>query len=89
MNTRKFCAMLASIAALASSACTATSDGLELELVNHEEPAAVICISQGNDVDARGERMPCRCMLEKAPSGMSGGSEDGCPITHGMANPAR
>jgi|SRR5690349_2781230 len=83
MNIRKLRGACVAIAALASTACAVTSEGLDMGHVNHSKQPAVVAVGQSKDVDADGERMFCQCMLRKSSSGMSGVDEDKCPVAHG------
>ena len=78
--------ILVSIAALASAACTSTTDGLELE--NRQERAAVASNGRDDAAGAKGDHTCCQCPPESRSSSMDGSGEGKCQMTCGMTHDA-
>ena len=84
MNVDALKQLLVSLAALASAACTSTTDGLELE--NRQERAAVASNGHDDAVGAKGDQTCCQCPSESRLSGTDG--EGKCQMTGGMTHDA-
>ena len=86
MNVHALKQILVSIAALASVACTSTTDGLELE--NRQERATVASNGRDDAAGAKGDQTCCQCLRESPSSGMDGSGEGKCQTTGGMTHDA-